>query len=1286
MLTYINRKIILVVFITSIFSLTSIATDLKFYNINNIFNISVRATYSICKDYNGFIWAASESGILRITDDDCRRYTLPLEITSYINVKLEYKNTFLFAYTSNGQIFLFNTLHDRFELLINISKKLKNYYLTVNRILANPKGEFWIASSIGLYKYSKGQLFLISDKSTDISYISEYSDKEFFMSSTNDLWLIDYSTNKKKLIYKNPIIHNLMVSRLFYEKNEDRLWVGTMSNGLFYFDFHSNTFAKFSVKNFPQQPILAIESITDSTLMCGIDGQGIWEIDKKGRYTINNYKENIDNPYSLRGNGVYDIYNDKNTNRIWVCTVSGGVSYYDKASPSITQITHQINNTNSLVNNDVNAVLKDSQDNIWFATNNGISCWNRKTNQWNSLYNNKKEQAQVFLTLCEDNHKRIWAGSYSSGVYVIDENSKKEVAHYTDYEKGTFRYIFSIYKDKEGNIWIGGVQGNIVCFNDKEQKFRIYRKEPVGAFIDYSPNEILLGCTYGLSLLDKKKGSVKYLSQGYIISDMLLIDNYIWICTRGEGLIRYDINKELTTKYTINAGLSSNLLNSMIYDNGYLWLGTENGLCRFKIDDNSITSFPLSNLSFNGKACYKFDDGQLLWGTNNGALLFSPDKIEQTQTKGKIFIQSLSITGQSIKDQSFLTLDSPLDSINKIHLKYNQNTFSLELIKIGTNLSGAKYTYKLEGYDNSWSTPSLYHFINYSNIPDGKYILKIRLYNSSSKIITERNIAIKISPPFWKTWWFLLLLFIVITLIISISLMYYKERLDQFHSEEKIKFFTNTTHDIRTSLTLINAPIEELNKEINLSTTGNYYLRLATEQVRRMSNIANQLLDFQKLDIGKDRLILKMVDIVSLVKNRQLMFESFALSKQIELVFSSDNENYTTAIDESKIEKVIDNLLSNAIKYSKPNTQVQIILKLNKENWSLEIKDQGIGINAKAQRKLFKEFYRAENAINSKIVGSGIGLLLSKNLVNLHDGKIVCTSNENSGSSFLVVVPYKFVEENSVDSESKKSSLVALPIDEIALPQISKKEMRILIVEDNDDLKNFLSHSLSETFHIQTASDGVEAWKTIQKQLPDLIISDIMMPNMDGFELCKKIKDTYETSHIPVILLTALSEKTDQMHGLGLGADDYLTKPFDMNLLSSKMKSIIRNRSIVKDKTLKLLKETNEEPIVNNEHNDKFIKKALEIIKMNIADPSFGKDEFASKMNVSSSLLYKKVKALTDQSPTDFVKTVRLNYAYELLESRKYTITEVGELCGFSSIGYFSTVFRKQFGKSPSEY
>jgi DNA-binding response OmpR family regulator len=310
----------------------------------------------------------------------------------------------------------------------------------------------------------------------------------------------------------------------------------------------------------------------------------------------------------------------------------------------------------------------------------------------------------------------------------------------------------------------------------------------------------------------------------------------------------------------------------------------------------------------------------------------------------------------------------------------------------------------------------------------------------------------------------------------------------------------------------------------------------------------------------------------------------------------------------------------------------------------------------------------------------------------MHGGNISCNSQENVGSTFQVVIPFKTISrESNVTNLSPDKLLVSDHFQDMSsqmkieneIP--SSKEMKVLIVEDNDDLLNFMQSILSNDFKVFTANDGEMAWNFISKNIPDLVVSDIMMPNMDGFELCKIMKSTYETSHIPIVLLTALSEKTDQLHGLGLGADDYLTKPFDMNLLIQRIKSIIRNRKVVREKALRLIKRDTSEHILENELNDKFVKKMLEVAKANISNTEFDKDEFAAAMNVSSSLLYKKIKSLTDQSPTDFIKTVRLNHAVELLQSKKYTVTEVSENCGFASVAYFSTVFRKHFGKSPSE-
>jgi signal transduction histidine kinase/DNA-binding response OmpR family regulator/ligand-binding sensor domain-containing protein len=1258
----------------------------------------MREANSVCKDDDGFIWVSSKTGILRLTEDDYRIYQIPYESANIISVKLVYHNSLLLAYTNNGQVFRYNEINDRFELQVSLRNELKNIFLVVSSILIDESNSYYIASSMGLYKYKDGQLELIEQNRSSIYYITWYNNHQLIVASGNQLSILDTKDKQIRPIYINSLKTTLDVSKLFMDKKNDRLWVGTLSNGLSYYDFKTATFNNLKIVSFPQQPILAIESISDGSLLVGIDGQGIWEISKNGDRVLNIYKENEDDLSSLKGNGVYDIFCDQDK-RVWICTYSGGVSYFEQSTPLVNQLTHQVNNPNSLVNNVVNSIIEDSRGNLWFATNNGISCWNVASDRWTSFYVNKQEQAQVFLTLCEDDKGRIWAGSYSSGVYVLDGNTGRELAHYSHQEKEspiTNDFVFDIFKDTRGDLWIGGINNEVVCYRVNEDRFQKYSNQPLYTFAELTPDQMLLGCTYGLALIDNKTGGTTIIKEGFIVLDILVKDNTVWVATSGDGLIKFDPKTGETEKFTIQIGLPSNFINSISEFDGYLWLGTENGLCRFNPDDKSVVVFSsilaLSHISFNRNAQFKLRNGKIAWGTNEGAIIFNPKAIQQFQFKGKIFFQDLSISGRSIRDHSDLRLDMPLDKIEKIKLKYNQNTLMLELLPIGV-AEGSKFSWKMEGLDKEWSQPASHRILTYANIPSKDLLLNIKMYdNSLSQVIDERTLAITIAPPFWGTWWFLVIAFLIVSTIIYLALWYYISLLKQQHTEEKVRFFTNTAHDIRTSLTLIKAPVEELTKEQNLSEPGRHYLHLAIEQARRLSSVVTQLMDFQKVDVGKGQLSLAMTDVVKLTKNRIQMFESFAKSKGVVLTFTANQLEYKTAIDEIIMEKVIDNLISNAVKYSPQNSEVQVVLNCIDSKWTLEVNDLGIGISKKAQRLLFREFYRGENAINSKIVGSGIGLLLVKNYISLHGGQINYTSQENVGSTFQIDIPYKEVKEESKLSQTKlefESPLISFNDTQYQNPsgEATTKGMRILIVEDNEDLLNFLHTAFSADFDVCTADDGLKAWEIIKKQMPDMVVSDVMMPNMDGFELCRMMKSTYETSHIPIILLTALSGKAEQLHGLGLGADDYLTKPFDMAILHQKIKSIILNREAVREKALKLIKSNNTTTVslLSNELNDKFVKKMMEVVHANISNSEFGKDEFASAMNVSSSLLYKKVKSLTDQSPVDFIKAVRLEYALELLHSHKYSVTEVSELCGFASVGYFSTVFKKHYGKSPTE-
>ena len=1273
---------------------------MNFYSVNKIFDISMRETNSVCQDDNGFIWVSSKFGILRLTNDDHRIYTIPYESANVITVKLVYENSQLIAYTNNGQIFIYDPVYDKFELFFNLSNALNNNYLLLQKVLMDNTGAYWFGSSVGLFRYKSGNLKFISEMTYDRYSMTWFDAQHIVIAKTDGIWLFDVTTEEFEQVYENTEISPFAVSELYYDKGKNRLLLGTFSNGLYLYQFDKGFFTKLLNSTFPEQPIQAIEANTDSTWLVGIDGQGIWELDDKCERVLNIYKEEADDVYSLIGNGVYDLFAD-DYNRIWVCTYSGGASYFEQATTLVNQVVHQTNNSNSLVNNDVNCLIEDQFGKIWFATNNGISCWDVRADQWKSYYTNAQDRSQVFLSLCEDDQGRIWASTYSSGVYLIDARTGKELAHYSHDQEDMPRvsnFVIDIYKDSSGDIWLGGIEGEIIRYESETGEFRAYSNEPVQSLSELSDNQIILGCSYGLSFLDKETGRVSQELVGFLINDVIVVDDIIWICTSGDGLIRFDYKNDKTEKFTTESGLTSNYINSIVYSGGYFWLGTENGLCRFNPNDNRVSTFPSlfplsTGISYNNGAVVVLNNGELAWGTNNGAVIYDPDLIQGNRIEGRIFIQDISISGRSVREIPEMELSSPIDSIESLRLTYTQKNLSLELLPINT-LYGTKFSWKMEGFDDEWSTPSENRILTYTNLPSGDFELLLRLYDSSlSQVIAERSLSIFLVPPFWQRVWFFTLVGLVVVGLIFLYFIFYINRLKQIHTEEKVRFFTNTAHDIRTSLTLIKGPVEELGRETRLSDLGKKYLNLARDQVNRLSFVVTQLMDFQKVDVGKEHLSLIMVDIVELVRKRISMFESLAKSMKIELAFTSDEKKFVTAVDELKIERVIDNLISNAIKYSYPNNKVFIDLKRESSKWVLSVKDNGIGIDKKAQRKLFKEFYRSDNAINAKIVGSGIGLLLAKSLVTLHGGNIHCTSQKDVGSTFQISIPVKTISKTKrtkakdVNGGSNlRDNFVKKKIEpKIVWDEEEPTDIKILVVEDNGDLLGFIEDALSVDFDVVTAINGEQAWNYISNQIPDLVVTDIMMPRMDGFELCELIKSTYETSHIPVIMLTALNERVQQLRGLGLGADDYITKPFDISLLIQRIKTIIRNRETIRDNAIRLMKENPEDLIFVNELNDTFMKKMLDVAKSNISNALFNKNEFASEMNVSPSLLYKKVKSLTGQSPTDFIKIIRLNYAMELLKSNQHTITEISELSGFSSAGYFSTVFKKHFGKAPTE-
>ena len=752
------------------------ATDIRareFYSINDLYDISMRMTNSICKDDHGFVWASSRTGVIRLSDDSYRMYSLPYKTTGAMSVKLLFEDSELTAYTNNGQIFVYNSVYDQFNLLVNLGSLLRDQHFEVYTLVRDTAEDYWIASNAGIYRYHGGNLELIDNSPKGRYLIARYDDQSLIIVQKEKIRLLDTRSLQSKELCEIRSKSWFSASSLFLDKVQNKLWIGTFSSGLSCYHFNSGILAQILPDTLPGQPVLAIEANSDSTLLIGIDGQGLWEISKKGDKLLDVYKESADDPHSLRGNGVYDIYNDHGK-RIWIATLSGGVSFFDQISPLVTRIFHQTNHKNSLINNEVNSIIEDRNGKIWFATNNGINCWDPGLDQWRHFYENKLKQTQVFLTLCEDDQGRIWAGSYSSGVYVLDGQTGRELAHYSGEVEDIpainhviSNYIYDIYKDSQGDIWIGGSTGKIICYQAKENKFRSYATEALSSFAELSPNQMLIGNSHGISLLDKQTGRINPLLPDITVQDLFVAGNEIWIGTSGEGLVVYHYKDKSIEKYTVASGLPSDFINSITYADHYLWLGTENGLCRINPEDKTARTFSsiisLSGVSYNKGANCILKNKKLALGTNDGALLFDPESLIEIPLKGRIFFQDILVAGRSIRDIPAFKLDTPIDSLSHLSLDYFQNTLSIEVLPIGA-YSGTKFSWKLEGFDSEWSTPTGNRMITYTNIPSGKFTLKIKLLNNSvTHVISERSIAIRMIPPFWKTGWFWILLMITVS-------------------------------------------------------------------------------------------------------------------------------------------------------------------------------------------------------------------------------------------------------------------------------------------------------------------------------------------------------------------------------------------------------------------------------------------------------------------------------------------------------------------------------------------
>ena len=874
-------------------------------------------------------------------------------------------------------------------------------------------------------------------------------------------------------------------------------------------------------------------------------------------------------------------------------------------------------------------------------------------------------------------------------------------------------------KDSAGNIWSGGYY-NLKQIDFSRKNIRTYPGlNGITDIIEKDEKHMWIGTATGLYLLDKESGEFQYISmpiESFYINALYQSDNgLLYIGTSNSGLLIYDYeNKSFEHFHKDNCPLISNNIYTILSDEDQsILLSTENSLTSYypseKVFHNWTKEQGLKSDHFNSASGVLRKNGNFILGSTDGAIEFHKDMMIPRNYKFQMIFSDLRVFYQTVyPGDEGSPLEVDIDETKVLKLKYNQNIFSLRISSINYDYpSLILYSWKLEGFYDGWSRPEKDCLIRFTNLSPGKYTLRVRAISSEDRriVLEERDMDIMIEQPIWLSIWALLLYALVIAAIITITLRVIILRKQRKTSDEKIRFFINTAHDIRTPLTLIKAPLEELSEKEDLTPGGRSNMNTAIRNVNALLRLTTNLINFERADTYSSALYVSEYELSTYMEEMINAFRAYADVKRVSLTYESNFRYMNVWLDKDKMDSILKNLISNALKYTPEGGSVHIFAAETEDNWSVEVKDTGIGIPASEQKKLFRMHFRGSNAINSKVTGSGIGLLLVWKLVRLHKGKINFNSTEGKGSCIKVIFPKKEKyyrkavhspkpgSEKVVYTESgvPKNISLSTVYDTARQKQQQNGDLpKILIVEDNDELREYLRNTLSDDYTIQVCSDGKQALDIVKEYMPNMIISDIMMPEMRGDELCHKLKNDIETSHIPIILLTALNNDRNIIEGLKTGADEYIVKPFNIGILRATIANILTNRSLLRHKyaNLELNDEESDTACINcsTDIDWKFISTVKKSVEDNMDNSSFTVDVLCNLLNMSRTSFYNKIKALTDQAPADYIRLIRLKRAAQLLKEQQHSITEVAEMTGFSDAKYFREVFKKHFNVSPSQY
>jgi len=1119
-------------------------------------------------------------------------------------------------------------------------------------------------------------------KSNHIYGINEDQKGELWLNTYNGFYRYNPSTkvlrhHLKNLKNENSLSGNLVLQIMHDQSGQ--AWILTYDDGVNKLNHFSNSFQKSEMNSFypstlSSNIISRILGDSKGNLWFGTYEEGLNKttLNKNREFTnFEHYLPEPKYPKSINGNRVYSIFEDQEQT-IWVGT-QNGLNRYNAKNNDFTRFEHDPYDSTTIGRGTVSAIFEDSYGTFWVGTWNGLYILDKKTG--------------IFLHLISDKN--------NPGAIVSNE-------------------IRKIHEDSHGELWFAG------DFLEK-----LNRSDT--SFIHYFSDSIIFR--------DSKKTD---------IWDVVEDDSAnLWMTTYRGGLIKYQRIDRTFTTVTTKDGLPSNTPAAIeVDDKGFIWVSSTQGISRIDTRDYSIHNYDdadgLAGLEFIDNSSYKDEEGWLYFGGREGISFFHPDSLKDNTIIPPVYVTSLTVAGH----QKYF--DKPLYEMGSVDLQYNENDFSFDFVALDyINPNKNQFAYMLEGYDEDWNYVGNKRTANYTNMSPGDYTFWVKGSNNNGYWNEQgASLALTIFPPFWRTWWaYGAYVFVLIGLLYILRRnelrkihLHQELELKNVHAEnlaeldaEKTKFFANISHEFRTPLTLILGPLDRFIGKIK-NEEQKKELNLVIRNARRLQTLINQLLSLSKLESGKMKLKARPENIVKLSRLFLQSFHSLAEDKEVSIEFESDAEEHIVYIDALKFEKVTNNLLSNAFKFTERGGKIKVSIQLavpiaignspqssnqtvqTAERIQIKFCDTGIGMRKEKVQHVFDRFYQVDEQQLKTNLGTGIGLALTKELVELHHGTITAESEHGIGSTFTVFFPLgkkhlsenEIIEPNSSPSEMEDDLLR----DDYFLVQdeVSKKEIKtevtynselpvLLIVEDNEDMRAYIKSYLTGSYNIIEATNGKEGAEKAIEQIPDLIVSDLMMPFLDGNEMTNQLKSDERTSHIPIILLTAKASIETKLEGLETGADDFLTKPFDANELLIRIKNLIEQRKKLRSLLSKHIGDTTETRIIKESSgkalsklDEQFLEKAKALIEKHMADPDFSVELLAQKMAMSRVQLHRKLKGITDYSASDLIRDVRINKAAELLKEGDLNVTQISYEVGISSLSNFAKTFKEKYGVTPTEY